>query len=83
MALVEEFLRTSGNLVRAAEDALRSQNQQQISELAHAVKSPAANVGLMVLGDLCESIRRRQCDAHQPASCRYLLTIFSRADHLP
>jgi CheY-like chemotaxis protein len=63
MALVEEFLRTSTTLVEELEDAIRSENAQRTRELAHAVKSPARTVGLVALGDLCESIEDGKCDA--------------------
>lgn len=56
MALVEEFLNTSGPLVDSLEDAMRRNDKAQIKEFAHALKSPARTVGLLALGDLCESI---------------------------
>ena len=63
VALVEEFLRTSSMMVDSLEEALRNQDEQQIKELAHAIKSPARTIGLLVLGSLCEAIEDGQCDA--------------------
>jgi signal transduction histidine kinase/DNA-binding response OmpR family regulator len=76
MALVEEFLRTSMTLVEDLEDALRSDNKMQIREVAHAVKSPARTVGLVVLGDLCESIEEGMCDA---STSRRLTDVHTRS----
>jgi len=63
VALVEEFLTTSSMMVENLEEALRNQDQQQIKELSHAIKSPARTIGLLVLGDLLEAIEDGQCDA--------------------
>ena len=78
VALVEEFLTTSSTIIGSLEEALRNQDEQQIKDLAHAIKSPARTVGLVILGNLCEAIEDGQCDA---STSRRLTDLHNRSVH--
>lgn len=41
---------------------MRRNDKAQVKEFAHALKSPARTVGLLPLGDLCESIEAAEGD---------------------
>ena len=68
--VVEQYLTDSSSLVETLREAVQSGNADELRNAAHSLKSSSANVGAMILAELCKMIevKARENDLKEVAT---------------